>query len=109
MTSGGRRLAPRERQGLAESASDPVHEGRLFAHQPEAETGGRRAGCAAAGTRIANEVGDIGAMGALGDANAAIGMPLHGAALLVEGATLEAGRSPFPDIAREVQKSVLVD
>src|SRR5262245_30125261 len=78
--------------------------GRALRAPAGSRDGGGGAGLRGGRGANRNEVGDIGAMGALGDANAAIGMPLHGAALLVKGATLEAARSPFPDIAREVQK-----
>jgi hypothetical protein len=47
------------RKGPAEQLGSSSHERRLIPHQPEAEIVGRRAGRAAAGTGVADEIGDI--------------------------------------------------
>jgi hypothetical protein len=61
------------------------------------------------GAGIADEVRDIGAVRALGDADPAIGALLDHATGLVQHNAFEAGRGPFPDIAGEIGEAVLVD
>jgi hypothetical protein len=80
-----------------------------LAHQAEAEIVRRHAGRTAAGAGIADEVGDIGAVLTLDDANAAIRCARYGLSGIVKPVAREAGRGPFPDVTGDVDEALLVD
>ena len=70
--------------------------------------GKRLAHRAAAGSRVADEIGDVGPMRVFDDAPAAVrGDRLN--ARRVNRVADEAGVRPFPDVAGTIAKSVLVD
>src|SRR4029453_7712668 len=77
--------------------------------QPKTEIVRRYAAGAATGAGVADEIGDIGAVPAFDDADAAIGLARHRLTGLVEPVAGEAGRCPFPDIAGEVGDAVFID
>jgi hypothetical protein len=89
---------------------DPVGCRELFVVVDETKTkiGGRHAGCTSAGAGITDEVGHIGPVRALHDANAAIGVGDTRGARRLQRDAEEAGVGPFPDIAAEILKPVLV-
>lgn len=93
-----------------EQARERRHLRRLIIpHQPESEMGGRGANGAAARLRVVDEIGNIAAMFAGDDPHPAIDRgSLIGAAGGVERLANETGIGPFPDIAGDVEKSVLV-
>src|ERR1051325_5370241 len=76
-----------------------------FNDEAKAQMRRRPAGGAAAGARIADEVGHVGAMRALDHANAAIGVG-HAHRFAVERYANETTRGPFPDVAADVEQSV---
>jgi hypothetical protein len=80
---------------------------RHFDYEPEAKIGRRHARCATDRLRVPYEVGHVGAMRALHDANSAVrvgDLP----ASAVERRPDEAGVGPFPDVPGEVVQSLAV-
>src|SRR5262245_39249364 len=97
-----------ERHGT-QGLGDAGDQGTRLPHQPKAEIVRRHADGTAAGPGVADEIGDIGAVLAFDDADAAIGLARHHLTGLVEAVAGEAGRRPFPDIAGEIGDAILVD
>src|SRR5262249_55171239 len=84
----------------------PPSAGRVVTHETETQIGWGRADGAAAGTGVADEVGHVGAVAALDDADTAVddgrgavGIKFHVAI---------AGVGPFGDRAGEAEKPVLI-
>src|SRR6516225_6895293 len=101
-------LRPR-RPPYAQPRRHACHPRRLLADQAEAEIRGRDALCTATGSGVADEIGNVSAMGTLGDAHATIYGLAARIAGLVDPVAHEAGRGPFPDIAGQIGDAVLVD
>jgi len=88
---------------------NPIERRQLRVHdQPKAEIGRRHAGGAAARARVSDEIGHIGPVRALHDADAAIGIGDLRRPCLLQHHAKEAGVGPFPDIAADVVEAVLV-
>ena len=101
-------LAPRLCPGV-DKALAPPNDGTQSApwsvvtHESDTEIARRRADGTPARACIANEVGNVSPMPASGDPDTAIDPSWHSAATLVEGGALEAGVSPLPNIACDIQ------
>ena len=80
----------------------------VFNHQAKAEIGWRHAGGAAARAGIPDEVGHVGPVRALHDANAAIGVGDLRGPVRSQRHAEEAGIGPFPDVTTDVVEAVLV-
>jgi hypothetical protein len=82
--------------------------GARFANQPETEIARWQPDGAAPSAGVADEVGDVGAVLALGDPHAAVGVLRQRAAGVVQRRTYEACAGPFPDVAADIKQTLVV-